>query len=126
MSVYLKSGATVVTLPDPLAPYTNKTTQKFNVPQMTDGGTDYVYSKGITKYLYPMKFIITSESTISDLRSFFDTTADGMVNTFDLFDPFATYPTSGGVTVRFNHSSLVIVEHKKQGVYEVALEFKSA
>ena len=121
MSVALTKDATVVTLPDPLAPYTNKTVQKFNVAQMTDGGTDYVYDKGITKYTYPMRFMVTTEATITALRSFFDTTANGMVETFTLTDPFGATPT-----VRFNQSALTIVEHKKQGVYEFALEFKSA
>lgn len=121
MSVILTKGATAVTLPDPLAPYTNKTTQKFNVAQMTDGGTDYVYDKGITKYIYPMNFVVTSSSTITALRAFFDTTVNGMVETFTLTDPFGATPT-----VRFNQSALTIVEHKKQGVYEFSLEFKSA
>lgn len=110
-----------VTLPDPITPYEGRRIQKFNVTQMTDGGTDYVYDKGITKYIYPMNFVITSPSVIDDLRDFFDNTTNGQEETFAMNDPFGTE-----YTVRFNQSVLNIVEHKKNGVYEVTLEFKSA
>jgi hypothetical protein len=121
VSVILTKDATVVTLPDPLAPYTNKSIKKFNTITTTDGGVDYVYDKGITKYIYPMRFVVTTEATITALRSFFDTTANGMVESFVLTDPFAATPI-----VRFNQQELEIIEHKKQGVYEFSLEFVSA
>lgn len=125
MSVTLTHGIspndTVVVLPNQTIPYEHKRIKKHNVHFLTDGGTDYVYNKGITKYLYVMNMVITSETTIDELRSFFDTTVNGMVETFTMSDPY-----DDEATVRFNQQELNIIEHKKQAVYEVNLEFVSA
>lgn len=69
------------------------------------GGELFVYDKGVTTYELILEFNGLRDSEKDDLETFYDTTADGLENTFTYTDH------EGGVWVaRFLDTELIFVE----------------
>jgi len=92
----------------------------------TVGGTLYVYDKGVRTFEFEWTFTELTETERDSLQTFFDTTADGMVNTFTVKDWYGDTFTD----CRFLDPVLEFAqtdEHRElsnSGIYSCTLRFE--
>lgn len=110
-------GANTVTMPAPEPGYTFEVVKAQAVGQ-TAAGADFVYDKGYTVYSATLTFRCTL-TQMDAFTTWFNTHADGAVNTFTYTDHFSTPYT----TCRFL-SATVRWAKTSAGQYTTTLEFR--
>lgn len=113
---------TTVVLPSPRPGFVPGAPVMYDNSFLTDGGTRYVYGKGVKRNLYAADFVITNAAVFAALVDFFENKAEGMVKTFDVQLPDLTTITG----CRFTHSSLAdrISQEKTNKFYKARLEIE--
>ena len=95
MSITLLNGADLLTLPDPIPGYPVRAVRRQAVGR-TAGGSVYVYDKGVDTFEVELPFESLTDEEKDALSDFFDSVAEGCLQTF-------TYTDSNGAahTARF-------------------------
>ena len=117
MPVKFVSGATQAEIQNPVRGNSLKV-KKYQTLGRTAGGTVYTYEKGTTTKEIELSFEELRESEKAALQSFFDTTVDGIQNTFTYTDHRGT-----AWTARFLEDELIFEETDSEG--NSALSFSS-
>jgi len=93
MGVTFALGETTVDLPDPSPGYPVRALKRQAVGR-TEGGTVYVYDKGVETFEAELPFDSLTDSEKIALANFFDSTAEGGLQTFTYTDSNGTARTA--------------------------------
>lgn len=85
MSVRFISGATTVILDGPSSDYPKRQVKRQALGRSA-GGTVYTYDKGVATYEIEIELVNLTEALKDSFQSFFDSTINGVTNTFTFKD----------------------------------------
>lgn len=110
----------IATLPDPQAPYVGDAPEFYNTSFITDGGTRYVYNKGVKENFYVMNFAITDPAIFQGIIDLFENYTLASQKTFEFIDPRGNLKSGA----RFTHTSIRdrIREIKLNKLWTLSLE----